>query len=196
MQTINQKAREVAEEVHGDDGRLPVDESAQAMPIGNGAYEVKVWAWVSNEEADVANNGVYTAEERETLFLKAVALDNKAPSHVTFRNDAEVAPYPGDDGAYVSGWVRVTLEPTETQIMQSQIMDAADTAYENGELYLDQKIPSGQRGDLLADFLAAELREVMEGAESPEEARKEAIRAIASATRQLSDVKEALLATA
>lgn len=193
MQTIDEKARTAACEIHGDGGRLRVDEFAQAMPLGNGAYEVKVWAWIPNEDAGVDNNGVYTEDERKDLFLKAVGLDKKGPGNVTFRNDAEVEYRPGNDGASVSGWVRVTVEPTEIEVMQSRIMDAADTAYDDGDLNIDQAMPTGQRGDLLADFLAVELREVMEGAESPEQAREAAIRAVESAASQLDDVRTALL---
>lgn len=91
--------------------------------------------------------------------------------------------------------LKVHLESTAieaTGVTESRIMKAVNSAYEYGELNIDQDLPSGERGDGLADFLATELREVMEGAETPDEALSAAIRAVEVAACQLADVKAAL----
>lgn len=70
-----------------------------------------------------------------------------------------------------------------------EILEAADMAYERGEMQLAEQLPVSHRGDLLADFIAHEIREVSEGEENPLEA---ALKSMHSAVAQLNQVIEAL----
>jgi hypothetical protein len=70
-----------------------------------------------------------------------------------------------------------------------EILEAADVAYERGEMQLAEQLSVSHRGDLLADFIAHELREVAEGEENALEA---ALKSMHSAVAQLNQVIEAL----
>lgn len=70
-----------------------------------------------------------------------------------------------------------------------EILATADLAYERGEMQLAEQLQVGTRGDLLADFIAHELREVAEGEGNPLDA---ALKSMHSAAAQLIQVIEHL----
>lgn len=72
-----------------------------------------------------------------------------------------------------------------------QMLAAANKAYSNGEQKLDEALPSGERGDTLADFIAIEITEVCEG-NDPNDLIHIALRALDSASRQLQSVIKAI----
>lgn len=68
------------------------------------------------------------------------------------------------------------------------LLIAANEGYENGEMSLHVDLGRGNRGDTLADFIAAELREVIPGQHDFESARQVSIKAMETAVRQLQEV--------
>ncbi len=74
----------------------------------------------------------------------------------------------------------------------NRILHTVNQAYSNGELQVHEDLPKGERGDPLADFLAAELREVTRGATTDEQAICWACGAVDSALGQLMAVRDAL----
>lgn len=72
-----------------------------------------------------------------------------------------------------------------------KLLSSIDTGYSNGESRLAEDLPSGARGDGLADFIAVEIREVCEG-EADENLEAVALAALDSAVRQLQDAISAV----
>lgn len=72
------------------------------------------------------------------------------------------------------------------------LLKAANEGYENGELDLHIDLGRGNRGDGLADFIAAEIREVIPGQHDFESARQVSINAMETAVRQLQEIIEKL----
>lgn len=73
----------------------------------------------------------------------------------------------------------------------AKILAAANSTYENGELQLDEELKVGERGDLLADFIAFEIREACKG--NPVSMLQAiAAEALDRAINQLIDVKAAI----
>ena len=81
------------------------------------------------------------------------------------------------------------ITTTKTTTSLDEILAAADMAYERGEMQLAEQLEISQRGDLLADFIAHELREATEGEENP---LAVALKSMQSAVAQLNQVIEAL----
>lgn len=81
------------------------------------------------------------------------------------------------------------ITTTKTTTSLDEILAAADMAYERGEMQLAEQLEISQRGDLLADFIAHELREATEGEENP---LAVALKSMHSAVAQLNQVIEAL----
>lgn len=81
------------------------------------------------------------------------------------------------------------IATTKTTPSLDEILAAADIAYERGEMQLAEQLEVSHRGDLLADFIAHELREVSEGEENPLDV---ALKSMHSAVAQLNQVIEAL----
>ena len=68
------------------------------------------------------------------------------------------------------------------------ILSAANSAYQLGELRIDEDIPRGERGDTLADFIAFEIREVTQGVDDIDAAKDKALRAMNVALEHLQGV--------
>ncbi|WP_223508857.1 MULTISPECIES: hypothetical protein [unclassified Pseudomonas] len=81
------------------------------------------------------------------------------------------------------------IATTKTTHSLDEILAAADMAYERGEMQLAEQLEVSHRGDLLADFIAHELREVTEGEENLLDV---ALNSMHSAVAQLNQVIEAL----
>ncbi|MQT73335.1 hypothetical protein [Pseudomonas helleri] len=81
------------------------------------------------------------------------------------------------------------IATTKTTVSLDEILAAADMAYERGEMQLAEQLEISHRGDLLADFIAHELREATEGEDNPLEV---ALKSMHSAVDQLNQVIEAL----
>lgn len=69
-----------------------------------------------------------------------------------------------------------------------KILDAANAAYEMGEARIDEDLPSGTRGDGLADFIHNEITDVVSGETSPGCALYASIAAMTTARNQLNIV--------
>lgn len=82
-------------------------------------------------------------------------------------------------------------------ITTNTVLEAANHAYAEGQLQIDQDLPVGSRGDLLADFIANEIREVtkgMEGHDAQLAISQAASEAIESAIERLQEVHGAISA--
>lgn len=80
-------------------------------------------------------------------------------------------------------------------ISTKTLLAAANQAYADGEMRIDIQLPAGERGDLLADFIANEISEVtegMEGAECEMAMIQASSEAIESAISKLQDVMNAI----
>ena len=110
MTTIEEKAREQATNAFHSDGHLEVDNGTPVNHVQDDTYDVQVWVWVSNEDADIQSNDDHSEEEREHRYLNA-ALNDAVYTEAEFRDDAEVS-LGDDDGSYVSGWVTLGVDLT------------------------------------------------------------------------------------
>lgn len=66
----------------------------------------------------------------------------------------------------------------------TKLLELIDSGYSGGEARLAEDLPMGERGDTLADFLAAEVRQCCEGAKD-EDMEDIAVIAIDRAITQL-----------
>lgn len=108
MVSIEEKAREQARTIFHRDGHLEVDGGTPVHQVDGDIYDVRVWVWVSNEDAGISSNCDHTEKQREQIYLFA-ALDGKVVTDAEFRDDAEVS-LGDDDGSYVSAWVTVGVD--------------------------------------------------------------------------------------
>jgi len=68
------------------------------------------------------------------------------------------------------------------------ILEAADKGYEDGWPCLHEDMANGERGDMLADYVAVNIREVVEDSEPDfESAKKDVINSLESAAERLMD---------
>lgn len=68
------------------------------------------------------------------------------------------------------------------------ILEAADKGYEDGWLRIHEDMANGERGDMLADYVAVNIREVVEDSEPDfESAKKDVINSLESAAERLMD---------
>lgn len=81
----------------------------------------------------------------------------------------------------------VTTEPLRS------ILLSVDAAYASGELALAQRLPRGERGDTLADFIHLEISDVVQGCDDASEAAQEALRSLERAERELQMVADRIL---
>ena len=96
-------ARQQVLELYGEDGVLEVDEDATVSTAECG-YQVQVWVWVSDEDAGADSE----ASSEGEMSVRYVA----AAEHPVAEFDGEAIVSMGDDdGAYVSGWIHIGLDP-------------------------------------------------------------------------------------
>lgn len=117
MKTIAEKAREQAKKAFHCDGHLEVDAGTPVQHVQDETYEVRVWVWVSNEDAGIESNDNHTEEEREQRYRQA-ALAGDVNTDAEFRDDAVVS-LGDDDGSYVSAWVTLGVELDGTELSEA-----------------------------------------------------------------------------
>lgn len=99
-----ERARCTVRDLYGDDGVLEVDQGATVLEV-DGGYRVLVWVWVSNEDAGISEEMDDDADMERCYVVAA-----KHP-YAEF-DEAATASMGDDPGAYVSGWIYLTLHPS------------------------------------------------------------------------------------
>lgn len=98
-----ERARCAVRELYGDDGVLEVDEGGAVLPVESG-YQVQVWLWVSDDDAGITEE----MDDEADMEQRYVA----AAEHPVAEFDASATASMGcDPGAYVCGWIHITLHP-------------------------------------------------------------------------------------
>lgn len=127
---LEEKARCTVRDLYGDDGVLEVDEGATVIGV-DGGFRVQVWVWVSDEDAGIDKHALpqkrteadveaMTEEEVTASDDEVMAEDDElenlyvsAAEHPVAEFDENATASMGDDpGAYVSGWIHITLHPS------------------------------------------------------------------------------------